>query len=118
MPTDLTELSNRIVVLENKLAEMKKIEVESKELKAQLKSAMENNNIKKWETPNGVKITLVADTPDKKVIKRVVNEDLFRSENIELVKQYELKQAEYLEDEEVIKKGKAGYVKITLSKED
>lgn len=118
LPIDLTELSNKLVALENRLAEMKKIETESKELKAQLKSAMENNNIKKWETPNGVKITLVADTPDEKVIKRVVNEDLFRSENIELVKQYELKQAEYLEDEEVIKKGKAGYVKITLPKED
>ena len=52
MPTDLTELSNKVVALENRLAEMKKIETESKELKAQLKSAMENNNIKKWETPN------------------------------------------------------------------
>lgn len=118
LPVDLTELSNKVVALENQLAEMKKVETLAKELKAQLKSAMQNNNIKKWETPNGVKITLVEDKPDETIIEKVVNEDLFRSENIELVKQYELKQSEYLEEKKVIKKGRSGYVKITLSKEE
>lgn len=106
MPTDLTELSNKIVVLENKLAEMKKIEAESKELKVQLKAAMEDNNIKKWETPNGVKITLVADGEDKEVLK--FNEDKFKEENEETYNKY-------LETK--IQKGKAGCVKITLPKE-
>lgn len=118
LPVDLIELSNKVVVLENQLAEMEKVETLAKELKAQLKSAMQNNNIKKWETPNGVKITLVEDKPDETIIEKVVNEDLFRSENLELVKQYELKQSEYLEEKEVIKKGRSGYVKITLSKEE
>lgn len=117
MPTDLTELSNKVVALEKQLAKMKKVEEKSKELKAQLKAAMENNNIKKWETPSGVKITLVEDKADEIAIEKVVNEELFRNENLKLVEQYELKQAEYLEDKEVIKKGKAGYVKITLPKE-
>lgn len=117
MPVDLTELSNKVVALENQLAEMKTIETKAKELKAQLKTAMENNNIKKWETPSGVKITLVEDKPDETVIEKVLNEETFRNENFELVKQYELKQAEYLEDKEIIKKGKTGYVKITLPKE-
>ncbi len=116
IPTNLTELSNRVVALEKQLAEMKKIEVQAKEFKAQLKAAMEKNNIKKWETPNGVKITLVEDKPDETTIEKVVNEVLFRSENLELCERYELKQAEYLEDNEVIKKGKSGYVKITLPK--
>lgn len=116
IPTNLTELSNRVVALEKQLAEMKKIEVQAKEFKAQLKAAMEKNNIKKWETPNGVKITLVEDKPDETTIEKVVNEVLFRSENLELCERYELKQAEYLEDKEVIKKGKSGYVKITLPK--
>ena len=117
MPVDLTELSNKVVALENQLAEMKTIETKAKELKAQLKTAMENNNIKKWETPSGVKITLVEDKPDETVIEKVLNEETFRNENFELVKQYELKQAEYLEDKEIIKKGNTGYVKITLPKE-
>ena len=59
---------------------MKKIETQAKELKAQLKAAMEKAGTKTWETPNGIKITLV-------------------------------------EDKEVIKKGRSGYVKITLPKE-
>ena len=117
MPVDLTELSNKVVALENQLVAMKTIETKAKELKAQLKTAMENNNIKKWETSSGVKITLVEDKPDETVIEKVLNEEQFRSENFELVKQYELKQAEYLEDKEIIKKGKTGYVKITLPKE-
>lgn len=107
LPVDLTELSNKVVALENQLAEMKKIEAQAKELKAQLKSAMENNNIKKWETPNGVKITLVADGEDK--IVRKFNEQLFKENNLDLWDEY---------SEEVVQKGKAGYVKITLPKED
>lgn len=107
LPLDLTELSNRVVVLENQLAEMKKIEVKAKELKAQLKSAMENNNIKKWETPNGVKITLVADGENKVV--RKFNEQLFKENNLDLWDEY---------SEDVVKEGKSGYVKITLPKEE
>ena len=106
IPTDLTELSNKIVALENQLAQMKIIEVQAKELKAQLKTAMENNNIKKWETPNGVKITLVADGEDKVV--RKFNEQLFKDNNLDLWDEY---------SEDVVQKGKAGYVKITLPKE-
>ena len=106
LPVDLTELSNKVVSLENQLTEMKKIEVQAKELKAQLKSAMENNNIKKWETPNGTKITLVADGEDK--IIRKFNEQLFKENNLDLWDEY---------SEDVVQKGKAGYVKITLPKE-
>ena len=106
MPTDLTKLSNKVVALEKQLAEMKKVEEKSKELKAQLKATMENNNIKKWETPNGVKITLVADGEDKVV--RKFNEQLFKDNNLDLWDEY---------SEEVTQKGKAGYVKITLPKE-
>lgn len=106
LPVDLTELSNKVVSLENQLTEMKKIEVQAKELKAQLKSAMENNAIKKWETPNGVKITLVSDGEDKVV--RKFNEQLFKENNLDLWDEY---------SEDVVQKGKAGYVKITLPKE-
>lgn len=107
LPVDLTELSNKVVALENQLAEMKKIEAQAKDLKTQLKAAMENNNIKKWETPNGVKITLVADGEDK--IVRKFNEKLFKDNNLDLWDEY---------NEEVVQKGKNGYVKITLPKED
>ncbi len=107
LPVDLTELSNKVVALENQLTEMKKVELQVKELKTQLKAAMEKNNIKKWETPNGVKITLVADGEDK--IVRKFNEQLFKENNLDLWDEY---------SEDVVQKGKTGYVKITLPKED
>lgn len=118
MPVDLTKLSNKVVELETKLAEMKSIESEAKEFKAKLKKAMEENGVKKWETPSGVKISLVADTPDKTTIIKELDKEKFRNENVELVEKYELKQAEYLKDKEIITKGKAGYVKITLPKKE
>ena len=106
LPVDLTELSNKVVALENQLAEMKKTEKQLKELKTQLKNTMESNNVKKWETPNGVKITLVADGEDK-VVKKF-NEDLFKENNLDLWDEY---------CEDTIQKGKAGYIKIILPKE-
>lgn len=118
IPVDLTKLSNKVVELEAKLAKMKSIESEAKEFKAKLKKAMEENGVKQWETPNGVKISLVADTPDKTTTTKELDEEKFRSENAELIERYELKQAEYLKDKEIITKGKAGYVKITLPKKE
>ena len=64
---------------------------------------MQQNNIKKWETPSGTKITLVDDTPNK-IVKKF-NEKQFKEEN-------ELLYNKYLEDKE--QKGKTGYVLITL----
>lgn len=107
LPTDLTELSNKVVALENQLAEMKKIEAQAKDLKAQLKGAMEKAGTKTWETPNGTKITLVPDTEDK-VVKKF-NEKLFKDNNLDLWDEY---------SEEVVQKGKAGYIRITLPKEE
>lgn len=103
LPVDLTELSNKVVALENQLAEMKKIEAQAKDLKAQLKAAMEKSGTKTWETPNGTKITLVSDGEDK-VVKKF-NEKLFKNNNLDLWDEY---------SEEVVQKGKLGYVKITL----
>ena len=104
-PKEVIELSNKIVEIENQLIVFKELEKSQKKLKEQLKKAMEEYHIKKWETPNGTKITLVADGEDKEV--EVFNEDNFKKENEELYKKYSEKQ---------IKKGRSGYVKITLEK--
>ena len=106
LPVDLTELSNKVVALENQLAEMKKIEAQAKDLKEQLKVAMEKAGTKTWETPNGTKITLVPDGEDK-VVKKF-NEKLFKDNNLDLWDEY---------SEEVVQKGKSGYVRIILPKE-
>lgn len=105
MPIDLTSISNKIIMLEERLQEYKKIEQEQKELKEKLKEMMKEKNVKKWETPSGVKITLVEDGEDKLV--RKFNEKLFKDNNLDLWEEY---------SEEVVQKGKSGYVKITIPK--
>lgn len=107
LPVDLTKISYKIIALENKLKEYKKMEQEQKELKEQLKKAMEEKGIKSWQTPNGAKITLVEDGKDKEVMK--FNESKFKEENEDIYNSY-------LETK--IQKGKNGYVLITLPKED
>lgn len=107
LPIDLTKISYEIIALENKLKEYKKMEQEQKELKEQLKKAMEEKGIKSWQTPNGAKITLVEDGKDKEVMK--FNENKFKEENEDIYNKY-------LETK--IQKGKNGYVLITLPKED
>ena len=107
LPIDLTKISYEIIALENKLKEYKKMEQEQKELKEQLKKAMEEKGIKSWQTPNGAKITLVEDGKDKEVMK--FNEKKFMEENQDIYNNY-------LETK--IQKGKNGYVLITLPKED
>lgn len=102
-PKELIEISNKVVALEEKLKEYKAIENEQKELKTQLKIAMEKYNVKKWTTNNGTQITLILDTPDKEIQK--FNEDKFREENEELYQKY-------LETK--IQKGRSGFVKVTL----
>ena len=43
----LNELSNKVVSLEKQLEELKKVEIQAKEFKAQLKIAMEKNKDRK-----------------------------------------------------------------------
>lgn len=105
--TNVVMLANKVIKLEERLKLYDNIIKERDEIKQQLKDAMQNNNIKKWETPNGTKITLVEDTPSKMVKK--FNEKKFQEENESLYNKY-------LEDKE--QKGKSGYVKITLGDND
>ena len=95
MPMDIQSATDKVLALEEQLRTFKEIEKQYDQAKAELKSAMEKANIKTWKTINDVLITLVADTPDK----------------------YHNKLAEYKETKKVLKKGKKGYLKITLPKE-
>ena len=105
-PAELVQFTDKIIVLEQELKSMKTLEKQLKEAKQELKSAMEKRGIKKWTTNNGTQITLVEDGEDKTVT--VFDEDKFKVENEELYNFYQVG---------VKKKGRAGYVKITLPKE-
>lgn len=107
LPTPIQEISHQLEMIEHQIEVWKDLEKQEKELKTQLFDAMEKYNIKKWETPNGTKITRVDSTPDK--TEMVFNEDKFKEEQGILYASY---------CEEKLKKGKSGYVKITLGKKD
>ena len=110
LPADITEITSRIIAFEQQISRMKELEKKIKSEKARLKTAMETAGVKKWETPNGTKITLIPDAEDKAVKEPFFNAERFMAEHPELVNQY-------MEEKTTIQKGKAGYVKITLPKE-
>lgn len=115
---DVVSLAHQVIKLENQLQIFDKITKQRDELKAKLKEAMQNAGLKTWETPNGTKITLVEDKQDEEVEEIYYDEEAFIRENTELHQAYHNKLAEYKETRKKIKKGKKGYVLITLKKEN
>ena len=111
LPAEIPDIASRIVAFEHQLAMMKEIEKKVKAEKERLKDAMETAGVKKWETPNGYKITLIPDSEDKAEQEEFFNAEKFMAEHPDLVEKY-------TETKSVIKKGKKGYVRITAPKED
>ncbi len=108
-PNEVIELSNQVLVLENQLSAYKQIENEYKALKEKLFNAMQDHQIKKWTTNNGVQITRVDGSEDSTVTVSKFNEEKFKEEHQDL---YE----GYVEEVQQTKKGRSGYLKITLPK--
>ena len=105
-PKEVVEYANKVIVLEQQLESMKQLEKELKSAKAELKRLMQENDVKKWITPNGTKITLIPDGED--TIVSAFNEKKFAEEKPDIY-------AEYLEEK--LKAGRSGYVRVTLPKE-
>ena len=105
LPTEITDITARIIAFETQLDYLKSIEKKIKEDKTRLKDAMQSCGVKSWTTPNGYKITLIPDGED--TTKKVFNEIKFKETDPETYNKY-------LED--TIVKGRSGYVKITAPK--
>lgn len=103
--TDLTVIANKVVALEEKLQEYKDIEAEAKEMKANLLKAMQDYNVKKWTTNNGVQITRIDATEGGK--EKVFDEKSFKEADPAMYERFLT---------EKTKRGRAAYVKITLPK--
>lgn len=108
-PKELIELSNQVAVLENELKAYKEIEKKYNDFKSRLFTAMEEYGVKTWLTNNGTRITRIESTSDTIETIQEFNIEKFKEENAETYNQY-------VEEKEIIKKGKKGYVKITLPK--
>lgn len=112
-PAEINGLVAQINALESQLEVMKKIEIEEKSLKAKLKMTMEEYGVKKWELPNGTKITLVEDKPDEEEEVEYIDHDELVQKYTELYMEYKKAEKECTHLKKEIKKGKSGYVRIT-----
>ncbi len=121
-PKELIKIANEVEKLENQLSTFKELEKKHKKLKDSLKKTMEEHGVKKWTTNAGTQITLVADGEDKEVEVKKVDTEKFEKENKDLItdftelqEKYNKALEKYTTTETEIKKGRKGYVKITLS---
>lgn len=105
MPNEIVEVTNKIMELENQLAAYKQMEAELKEFKAKLKAAMEEYGIKTWRLYDNTKITLVPDGEDKEVEE--IDIKALQKDHPELFGE----RSKYVKRK--LKKGRAGYVRIT-----
>lgn len=105
---EVVTVSRELELVEQKIKELKKAEDDQKALKKKLYDSMVKHSIKSWETPTGVKITLIPEKNEEKIVKDQFNLEQFQLDYPDL---YD----EYLEDVTKPNK-KAGYVKITHPK--
>ena len=110
-PHELVALSNKVMLLENRMAEFKTIEAEYKAMKQALYDAMVKYDVKSWETFNGTKITKVDAIAGSVETVTEFDTDTFQVEHPKLYKKY-------CKDVEKKTKARAGFVKITLRKGD
>ena len=107
LPAEIPDITARILAFESQLNYLKNVEKTVKAEKDRLRHAMQAAGIPTFVTPNGYRVTDVADGEDS--VKQVFNEKKFKEDKPELY-------AQYLEDKTV--KGKAGHLLITAPKEE
>ena len=108
-PKEIIELSSKVLQLENDLKAYEEIKKQYEEMKNQLFETMTKYNCKTWKTNNNVLFTKVDGSEDTTEIVKEFNQDKFKEENQEL---YE----KYIEEKTKTKKGRKGYLKITMPK--
>ena len=108
-PTELIELGNQVTTFEKQLAAYKVLEEQYKALKEQLMAAMIEHSVKKWTTNAGVQITRVDGSEDTTIMVQKFNEERLKEDDVDLYNKY-------VEDVQQIKKGRSGYLKITMPK--
>lgn len=101
---DLVPIATKVELLEQSISQYKQLEAEYKAMKEKLKAAMEANGVKTWTLESGTKFTLTPDGSDK--IVPLFDEEAFKADEPKLYEKYV---------KEVTKKGRKGYVTITLA---
>lgn len=109
---ELMEQSNKVLLLEKQLTDFKKIEKEYKYEKLKLEQLMLDNGIKKWETPNGIKISRGDDTPEETI--KVIDYEKAFNHLKNVVEEVLIEEALFIGEEQKVVKGKKGSFRITI----
>ncbi len=112
LPSNIQELAVQITTLEEQIKVLKMLEVQKKDLELKIKEAMEENELKKVELPNGTKFTLVLDKPDTEVEEEYVDHDELVQKYTELYNEFKKAEKSCTHTRMVVKKGRKGYVII------
>lgn len=115
IPKDMVTLSDSILALESVLDNMKSIEAQVKERKAQLYELMCENRIKTWATDR-FRLTRVDGAEARMETIEILDEEGLRRDLPELFRTYD--EGGYIVEKQVKKAGRSGYVKITRLKDD
>ena len=109
-PNELITLSNKLLAFERRLAVYKELEKQYEDMKQQLFNAMQKHNVTSWETFGGAKITLVEETSATVENVQELDIEALSKAHPDIVR-------EYTKAVEKKKKGRRGYIRITLPKE-
>lgn len=116
-PKELVEIGNKLIELEEALLGYKEVQKIYDDFKTHARELMIENGMKTLIINDRIKITNIQDTPDKIVEEEYYDEESFIKENPELHERYHNKLAEYKSKRDIIKKGRKGYLRITLQEE-
>ena len=108
-PKEIIELSSKVLQLENDLKDYELKKKQYEEMKNQLFETMTKYNCKTWRTNNNVLFTKVDGSEDTTEIVKEFNQAKFEEDFPDL---YE----KYIEEKTKTKKGRKGYLKITMPK--
>ena len=117
VPANIAELTALVIKYEERLWEAKRIEDKYRFLKGVLECAIWNNgnpHFKSWEMPNGTKVTFIEPTEDTYEIEKKLDEEAFKALFPEAYEAY----LSCFVAEEKLKKGRKGYVRITVPKHE
>ena len=108
---ELEIIANKISELETKLKEYKELEKQYDNFKSKLLEVMQQKDVKKFISPDGIQFTAVSGTTEKTELQVKFNEDKFKLEHPEEYKNYS-------EVTEKIIKARASYLKIIMPKNE
>lgn len=102
-PKEVVEAANWVLAIEEQLEFYKRMQEEEKAAKKKLKDSMDKFGLTKWITDSGMRIANVPDGVDS--IVKEFDFERFSHDHPELVEEYQV---------EKVKKGRSGYLRVTL----